>query len=247
MSTAFDPYHRWLGISPKDQPPNHYRLLGVDRFESDLEVIRDAAERQIAHVRTYQLGEYSELSQRILNELAGAKACLLDPASKSEYDRRLQTPPGGAAIGRGPVRAGVPPPPPAPPERVGTASDPPVRDALEGSAARTRPTRGGPTGRTLRWIDAMLVRAAGERNTALHWGLRVLAAALPLAIAAAICLPLCRYAGGKGSEKLAAVDRRTPAEHASQSTAVKPPTSEHESLPPAPLRPPRRRARIARM
>ena len=35
----FDPYHKWLGIPPKDQPPNHYRLLGVDLFESDPDVI----------------------------------------------------------------------------------------------------------------------------------------------------------------------------------------------------------------
>ena len=90
MSAAFDPYHRWLGISPKDQPPNHYRLLAIDRFESDAEVIRDAVERQMAHVRTYQLGEYSELTQRILNELAAAKACLLDPARKAAYDGQLR-------------------------------------------------------------------------------------------------------------------------------------------------------------
>lgn len=27
MGVPFDPYHKWLGIPPKDQPPNHYRLL----------------------------------------------------------------------------------------------------------------------------------------------------------------------------------------------------------------------------
>jgi len=53
MSEAFDPYHRWLGIQPKDQPPHHYRLLGIDLFEDDHEVIRDATERQMAHVRKY--------------------------------------------------------------------------------------------------------------------------------------------------------------------------------------------------
>ena len=34
MSESFDPYHKWLGISPKDQPPNHYRLLAIDEFEA---------------------------------------------------------------------------------------------------------------------------------------------------------------------------------------------------------------------
>ena len=89
MPKKFDPYHRWLGIPPKHQPPNHYRLLGLDSLEDDPEVIRDAAERQMAHVRSYQLGQYAELSQQVLNELAAAKACLLDGEKKAAYDRRL--------------------------------------------------------------------------------------------------------------------------------------------------------------
>ncbi len=92
VSGAFDPYHRWLGIPPKDQPPNHYRLLGLDLFEADTEVIRDAAEQRIAHVRTYQLGQYAELSQRILNELAAAKTCLFDAAKKAVYDAAMKRP-----------------------------------------------------------------------------------------------------------------------------------------------------------
>jgi WD40 repeat protein len=90
MREAFDPYHRWLAIPPKHQPPNCYRLLGLELYEDDAEVIRDAAAQRMAHVRTYQLGQYSELSQRILNELAGARACLLDQARKAEYDRELR-------------------------------------------------------------------------------------------------------------------------------------------------------------
>jgi hypothetical protein len=99
VSGAFDPYHRWLGISPKDQPPNHYRLLGIDVFESDHEVIRDAADRQMAHVRTYQLGPHVDLSQQILNELAAAKACLLDADKKAIYDASLRkSPPPTAKV-----------------------------------------------------------------------------------------------------------------------------------------------------
>jgi hypothetical protein len=47
----FDPYHKWLGIPPKDQPPHHYRLLSLDLFESDPEVIDAAANRQMAYVQ----------------------------------------------------------------------------------------------------------------------------------------------------------------------------------------------------
>ena len=90
MSGKVDPYHRWLGIPAEEQPPHHYRLLGLAPFEDDPEVIRDAAERQMAHVRGYALGRHAELSQRILNELAAAKACLSEPAKKAEYDRRLR-------------------------------------------------------------------------------------------------------------------------------------------------------------
>jgi formylglycine-generating enzyme required for sulfatase activity len=86
----FDPYHRWLGIRPEDQPPNHYRLLGLSLWESDCEVIRDAADRQMAHVRTYQLGPNSAQSQRVLNELGAATACLLDPQKRADYDAILR-------------------------------------------------------------------------------------------------------------------------------------------------------------
>ena len=87
---AFDPYYKWLGIPPKDQPPDHYRLLGIDLFECDPDVIADAAMQRMAHVRTYQLGQHQELSQKILNELATAKARLLDPEEKTEYDAGLR-------------------------------------------------------------------------------------------------------------------------------------------------------------
>ncbi len=91
MSEAFDPYHRWLGIAPKDQPPHHYRLLGIDLFEDDPEVIRDATERQMAHVRKYQLGQHSAISQKILNEIAAARGCLLDREKRAAYDAAIKT------------------------------------------------------------------------------------------------------------------------------------------------------------
>lgn len=73
MSEAFDPYHKWLGIPPADQPPNHYRLLGVTLFESDPDVIAHAAEQRIVHVRAFQIGKHSDESQRILREISAAR------------------------------------------------------------------------------------------------------------------------------------------------------------------------------
>ena len=66
MPDTFDPYYEWLGIRPKDQPPNHYRLLGIDLFEENLNVIERAADRQMAHIRTYQAGRWRCPTERLL-------------------------------------------------------------------------------------------------------------------------------------------------------------------------------------
>lgn len=90
MASDFDPYHRWLGIPPHEQPPDHYRLLGVSRFESNLEVISNASDQRMTHLRTLATGQRSVESQRLLNEVAAATRCLLDPAKKAEYDAQLR-------------------------------------------------------------------------------------------------------------------------------------------------------------
>jgi hypothetical protein len=89
MPEQFDAYHKWLGIAPKDQPPHHYRLLGVDLFEADGDVIASAADQRMAHVRSFQAGQHSALSQKILNQISMARVCLLDPKKKSAYDQQL--------------------------------------------------------------------------------------------------------------------------------------------------------------
>ena len=86
----FDPYYKWLGIPPKDQPPNHYRLLGLELFESDQDVIESAAVKQISYVRSFAIGPQSEHSQLILNELSVARVTLLNVKSKQVYDLKLR-------------------------------------------------------------------------------------------------------------------------------------------------------------
>ncbi len=90
MAEEFDPYRKWLGIPLKDQPPHHYRLLGIATFEDDPDVIENAASRQMTHVRTFQAGKHGPISQRILNELTAAKLCLLQPDKKQVYDAALR-------------------------------------------------------------------------------------------------------------------------------------------------------------
>jgi hypothetical protein len=64
--------------------------LAIDHFEFDEDVISSAADQRMSHVRSFQAGKHSDLSQRILNEIAAARVCLLDPDKKREYDRQLR-------------------------------------------------------------------------------------------------------------------------------------------------------------
>ena len=86
---GFDPYYTWLGIPPSEQPPNYYRLLGLQLFEANLQVIEHAADRQAKHLHAFKIGPHAPQSQRLLNEVATARLVLLNPASKADYDHGL--------------------------------------------------------------------------------------------------------------------------------------------------------------
>ena len=90
MPEAFDAYYKWLGIPPNEQPPSCYRLLSIALFESDPDVITNAADKQMAHIRSFQTGQHSALSQKLLNEIATARICLLNAAKKARYDGKLR-------------------------------------------------------------------------------------------------------------------------------------------------------------
>lgn len=104
---VFDPYQNWLGIPPHEQPPNFYRLLGLVMFESNPDVIAQAADRQAFHVASFQSGPYMDSCQQIINELGMARACLLDPQQKASYDNYLLE-----TVGHRAERTVASPPPP---------------------------------------------------------------------------------------------------------------------------------------
>ncbi len=87
----YDAYHLWLGIPPEEQPPSHYRLLGVRLFEQNAEVIRNAADRQRAHVKRLGINQHEQRGQDLLNEIEAAKICLLRPERRAVYDTQLRT------------------------------------------------------------------------------------------------------------------------------------------------------------
>ena len=118
MAGNFDPYYQWLGIPPKEQPPNFYRVLGVDLFESDPDVIIRAAEQRVQHVQDFQRGEYALIAQKMQKKIISVRDYLLDDAKKSEYDislkLQLQHKPAPAAPQR-PAQAPFQKPSPAAP------------------------------------------------------------------------------------------------------------------------------------
>ena len=84
-----DVYKDWLGIPDGPRPPDQYELLRLVRFEDSIDKVRNNYKKLNAHVRKYATGQYSVISQNLLNELAKAMLCLTDPERKREYDESL--------------------------------------------------------------------------------------------------------------------------------------------------------------
>jgi hypothetical protein len=181
MSNAFDPYHKWLGIPPAEQPPHHYRLLGVALFEADADVIESAADQRMAHVRSFQTGKHSAESQRILNELAAARRCLLDARQRVTYDDGLrlrfdEAEPFHAAI---PVAVGISQ------HAVGLATVEPIPFVADRPVRPVRRSRGlssrslawvmcaAVVVSALAWIGPMILKAKSQRGRAAQDAQRV--------------------------------------------------------------------------
>src|SRR5436190_7086314 len=90
MSASFDPYHKWLGIPADEQPVSLYRLLGLQPFETDSDVIETAADQRLRLLKTFQDGPHGALSQKLLNEISRARQRLLDPTERAAYDALLR-------------------------------------------------------------------------------------------------------------------------------------------------------------
>ena len=75
-------------------------MLGLVRYENDPDVIENAANQRMAHLRSFQAGRHAAESQKLLNEVAAARICLLHPEKKTAYDEALrqeETPPVSVA------------------------------------------------------------------------------------------------------------------------------------------------------
>ena len=126
MSGAFDAYHKWLGIPPREQPANYYRLLGLELFEEDLDAIECAADRLMKYVRDVATVEQRKYAREMLDELSIAKRCLLIAEQKQAYDAGLRA---GTATTR--IAKQTAPPP---------KSEPPAAAQVAPALPKTRAT-----------------------------------------------------------------------------------------------------------
>ena len=128
MSKPFHPYQQWLGITNAEAPPNRYQLLGLETFTDDSERIARAADAAMAQLRKIRPGEHAAEWSQLLDELARAKQCLLDPIEKEAYDDALRMqgrlPPNATPDAKPVASPPVPPTPPA------ASDDLPLEDDL---------------------------------------------------------------------------------------------------------------------
>ena len=137
--SEFDPYHKWLGISKTARSVSKYRLLGIDDFEDDTDVITAASDRQAIYLKTLQAGEHSELVAQLLNEVAQARVTLLNAFQKSVYDEQLskhQTSGSEPAPATTPILR-TPPPLPGVPSSTLVDESEPVTQPVAGSAVQS--------------------------------------------------------------------------------------------------------------
>lgn len=150
----FDPLAEWLGIPASEQPPDHYRLLGLAPFESDVGAIERAADERMALVRRRQTGPRGAATQKVLNRLAAAKQCLLDPATRSAYDAAIR---GQLAARKSPTAAM---------REAALIEKPPAADAEVARVSDSRPPSVSAAARRHRPRPAVLLSVALSAATA---------------------------------------------------------------------------------
>ncbi|MGB7326291.1 MAG: hypothetical protein WBD31_15565 [Rubripirellula sp.] len=93
-----DPLEEWLGIPPDQQPPNLYRLLGVELFESNAELINQAADRHLSELHFAANGPHAEAAESISNQVSLARLTLCDEIKKAKYDAELRQELGAPSV-----------------------------------------------------------------------------------------------------------------------------------------------------
>ena len=129
MSEQFDPYRKWLGIPPSEQPAQPLSLArhcSVRGRSGRYCTCRRSAD--VAPCGSFNRGKTGPHAQKLLSELVTARRCLLADAERKPYDEQLRKTLGVASPNGGtPVAAPQPARPvPAPAPVPATAPEPPA-------------------------------------------------------------------------------------------------------------------------
>ena len=161
MPDSLDPYYDWFGIRPDDQPPTHYRLLGIEELEDEFAVIDEAYYRRKGYLREFLGGPHHDQTLRMVEELAAARECLLNPVAKLAYDADLLLGPACKEVARkhqAAAEVDVPNSTPVPPPvtDVGIVS----RTQKPAGVSATRPRIRRPVSFTIVSVIALLAASA---------------------------------------------------------------------------------------
>src|SRR5262245_64441588 len=89
---AGDLYWEWLKVPPEKRPPNHFDLLGLAAGVTDVATVEQAAGRQVQRVKDQLDGPQAAEGAKLLQEIAAARATLIDPAKRAAYMASLASP-----------------------------------------------------------------------------------------------------------------------------------------------------------
>ena len=90
MSEDF--YTEWLGIPRGTRPPDHYTLLGLNRFCRDIDKIENSVRDRLDLLDEYGIHPNIETRDRasdMMNEIARARVDLVDTKRRDEYEQGL--------------------------------------------------------------------------------------------------------------------------------------------------------------
>ena len=119
-------YHLMLELPEDMTSPDHYELLGLEHFEDDEGVIKEAAIDANEMLLAWQNSEYHRECDRLMDEVVKARAILLDAKRKAKYDERLRQ------------RLGIEDIPGTSDREIGLAPVPPSRAELQRQAELRR-------------------------------------------------------------------------------------------------------------
>lgn len=94
MPDSFNPFHHWLGLSPKIKNPHHFQLLGVSPKLADQKQIEAAVEagvrRNAEMLAKVPPGKHDALLKQMKQRIALARKTLLNPKLRADYVNELK-------------------------------------------------------------------------------------------------------------------------------------------------------------